>query len=89
MATLAEMRAHLEAHGYKLVTWRGFLEAEDRPEGLLERAMLLLPGLYGPHVVYDPSDDENGWLLVCDDVDGIAEATCQMINDGNILNQES
>lgn len=61
----------LESCGYKLVSRDAFIHATDRPEGLLE-TRLDRPGLY---VVYDPSDDADGWFLVGDDAIALAKET--------------
>ena len=53
----------IAAYGYKLVPWDAFINATDRPEGLLERAT----AFKAKFVLYDPEDDVDGLLLVGDD----------------------
>lgn len=71
-------KSNLEAYGYKLVTWEEFLAAEDRPEGLLERAMdVTAPRKHDRQwVVYDPEGDSDDWLLV-GERDKIAKTTVE------------
>jgi hypothetical protein len=66
-------REILESHGYKLVSRDAFIHATDKPANLLE-TRLDRPGLY---VVYDPSDDEDGWFLVGDDAEALARETVE------------
>lgn len=61
----------LESYDFRLVTRAAFDKAEDVPHGLRER-VALLPGAF---VVYDPLDDDEGFLLVSDDVNAIAAET--------------
>lgn len=65
-------KQQIESRGYRLVAWSDFVAATDRPQGLLERA----ENHKARFVVYDPSDDEDGWLLVGDDPDELALETC-------------
>lgn len=66
----------LEAHGYKLVTRAAFDSAADVPDGLREYRKEQL-ALKGAWIVYDPSDDEEGWLLVGDDAEALARETVE------------
>ena len=66
-ALLADPDASLtamESYGYKLVTWQEFETAEDRPKGLMERALKYTEPMERSHVIYDPEDDDEGWMLI-------------------------
>jgi hypothetical protein len=56
--------ANVEAYGFKLVTWDDFLIATDRPDGLMERALEVTEPAERQFVIYDPSDDDEGWMLI-------------------------
>lgn len=59
-------KANLEAYGFKIVTWDGFLSAKDRPDNLLSRALEVTHERQEQrlYVVYDPEGDHEGWLLI-------------------------
>lgn len=59
----------LERYGYKLVDRPMFEAATDLPTGLLERAAST-PGAY---VVYDPDDNDEGFMLIRDNKDQLAK----------------
>lgn len=58
---IAEM--WLTGAGYKIMTRAEFETATDLPPGLKERAAKYTGGF----VVYDPSDDDEGFMLIRDD----------------------
>lgn len=66
----------LAREGYKLVTRREFELAADRPLGLFDRfeGCTIPPGAF---VVYDPNDDEDGWLLIDNDPEWLAAQTVE------------
>ena len=78
MRTLEQMKYDLEAYGYKLVTWAEFEAADDRPEGLMERAS----EFKAPFIVYDPGDDWDGWMLCGRSAEWLATETCRHIMRG-------
>ena len=64
-----QLKTQVESYGFKVVTWQEFLAAEDRPEGLIDRALstestLQKNGQATTHVVYDPDSDSEGWMLI-------------------------
>lgn len=74
--------------GYKLVTREEFLAATDRPGGLLERAKGINPDhdqkadlTVHTHVVYDPDDDYEGWMLWGNDPEALDRETMDMIGE--------
>lgn len=83
-------KAFIESYGYKLVTRAEFEAATDRPQGLLERANQY-PGAF---VVYDPNDDYEGWMLIGDDAEKLAQESADDIRahsdepeDGGVLDE--
>jgi len=58
----------LESYDYKLVTRAEFETACDVPKGLRERAA----ALSGEFVIYDPLDDDEGYLLIGNDAEALA-----------------
>lgn len=72
----ASRRAYLERHGYRVET-RAVFAASELPEGLLARAL----EIKGDWVVFDPSDDGQGFMLVSDDLDAIVAETYEMVSD--------
>lgn len=81
MNTLEKNKSDLESYGYKLVTWDEFLVAPDRPEGLTVRAYSYYGEDIFTHIVYDPSDDEDGFMLVGTNPEELASDTCNYISD--------
>ncbi len=77
---LAACRAALEAYGYRLDRWAAF--ESDAPAALVERAREYVPGQHDPHVVWDPDDDEDGWMILSSEPLDMARETCRMIYDG-------
>lgn len=80
---LAQNIDALKAYAYKFVTWEEFIAAEDKPDGLIDRAIDWRQdhpqdGLF---VVYDPIDDEDGFLLMASDPMELARLTCEYIRD--------
>lgn len=73
-------KTNLEAYGFKIIPWSEFVTAPDRPTGLFSRAIRVTTECRGDRqwVVYDPSDDEEGWLLV-GERDEIAKETVEDI----------
>lgn len=69
---MQQYKQQIESRGFRLVAWSEFVAATDRPNGLLERAENHKAG----YVLYDPSADDEGWLLVGDDPDELALETC-------------
>lgn len=85
--TTADPKAALESYDYKLVTWAAFVAAADRPAGLLQRAEEIRAEILGGRledvfVVYDPMDDNGGFLLVSDSEDEAAIEALRWIEDG-------
>lgn len=84
--TTADAKAALESYDYKLVTWAEFVAADDRAAGLLERAetvrSTLLAGSLDVFVVYDPMDNEDGYLLIGANAHEVATEACRWIADG-------
>lgn len=83
----AAAKAALESYDYKLVTWGAFVAADDRPVGLLQRAEEMRAEILGGRledvfVVYDPMDDNGGYLLVSDSEDDAAIEACRWIEEG-------
>jgi len=73
-------RQVLADNGYKLATRAEFDAAGDVPEGIREREASIPFGDaagkgQGLFIVYDPNDDNEGWLLVGDDADELANET--------------
>lgn len=73
----AAAKAAIGSYDYKLVTWAAFVAADDRPAGLLQRAEELRAEILGGRledvfVVYDPMDDNGGFLFVSDSEDDAA-----------------
>lgn len=65
----------LESYDFKLVSRGDFESAGDVPNGLRDR----VEGRDGAFVVYDPLDDDEGFLLVGDDAESLAaEAVSHM-----------
>ena len=59
----------VESYDFKVCTWPAFMQATDLPSGLLDRAYeTIKEWARPPHsrtwVVYDPIDDNEGWLLI-------------------------
>lgn len=72
----------LSAYDFKFVDWEEFLLAEDKPDGILERAMDWRedhPESEKVYVVYDPLDDASAFLLIARDPMELARITCQYI----------
>lgn len=65
----------LIAYDFKFVTWEEFEKAE-KPDGLLERATFSGPFEGQVYVVFDPLDDENGFLAVWDDGPELVRQAC-------------
>ena len=75
MSVEADARQWLADNGYKIVTRREFELAADRPLGLFNRFesphwSKALP--VGAFVLYDPEDDEDGFMLTNDNVEALA-----------------
>lgn len=88
--SLARNIDNLEAYDYKFATWDEFLKA-DVPAGLIERAKSWIEptsdnGLdYENHVsfvVFDPLDDEDGYLLIGNDALELSQEVCDFIASG-------
>lgn len=82
----AAAKAAIESYDYKLVTWAAFVAADDRPEGLLQRAEEIRAEILGGRledvfVVYDPMDDNGGYLLISDSEDEAAIDALRWIED--------
>lgn len=71
--------AAIRSYGYKLVTWQEFQEATDRPDGLLNRAILTSQIAERIDVIYDPDDDGDGWLLVGNRNEIVRETAAHLI----------
>lgn len=61
--------ATAESYGFRITTWAEFEAATDRPEGLLERALQFKDA----HVLWDPDDGDEGFMLVGSDRQDLAE----------------
>lgn len=80
---LAQYIDALTAYDFKFATWEDFVIADDKPEGLMERANEWKadhPG-DGIFVVYDPLDDADGYLLMTSNALELARITCEYISD--------
>lgn len=66
-------QAVLESYGFKLVTGAAFDAATDKPAGLAERAAKYRDG--ASHVIYDPADDEDGYMIWAGDPVAMATET--------------
>lgn len=67
------MAARCERYGFKIVTRAEFDRAKDVPSGLHKR-MAEYPGAF---VLYDPSDDKDGFALVGESKRSLGLAWCQ------------
>ena len=65
---------HMASYGFKLVTRAEFDAATDVPAGTTREVVRRLGGAF---VVYDPADDDQGWLLVGDDRAALARETVE------------
>lgn len=80
---LAQYIDALTAYDFKFATWEEFVIAEDKPEGLMERATEWKadhPEAF-VYVVYDPLDDADGYLLMTSNALELARITCEYISD--------
>lgn len=80
---LAKYIDDLTAYDYKFVTWEEFVVADDKPDGLIERASdwRLDHPQENVFVVYDPMDDVDGFLLMTSNPIELARLTCEYIRD--------
>jgi hypothetical protein len=82
VTSLAKSIDALESYDYKFLAWKDF-EVAEKPEGLYERAV----NWKGEHsedglfVIFDPLDDEQGFLLLGADPVEIAKMACEYISD--------
>lgn len=81
MNTFETNKTNLESYGYKLVTWDEFVSADDRPDGLLNRAEVYYMEEPFEYIVYDPADDHTGFMLVGNDPIAMSFETCWYIED--------
>lgn len=80
---LAQYIDTLTAYDFKFATWEEFVIAEDKPEGLMERATEWkadYPEAF-VYVVYDPLDDADGYLMITSNALELARITCEYISD--------
>lgn len=64
LVSIVYMEAWLVTHGYRIVSRTQFSAFEqDVPKGLIERSI----AHKGDWVIYDPDDNDQGWLLIGDD----------------------
>lgn len=70
------------SYGYKLVTWHEFLTNADVPNGLLDRALKLtdVDQERRQYVVYDPEDDDEGWMLIGERDEIVRESVKDLID---------
>lgn len=66
----------LQERGYKLATRSEFEAAGDLPDGLLKRAQKIA----GIWVVYDPHDDDDGFLLIGDNREALVLEAWSMLD---------
>ncbi len=66
---MIDYKVKLESYGYKLVCRDKFCKATDVPAGLLVRA----DKIAGLWVVYDPDDDDEGFMLIGNDQHALAK----------------
>lgn len=72
----------LASHGYKLVTRAEFEAATDVPAGSTREVVRRVAAKWGgAFVVYDPNDDDNGWLLVGGDRSALARETVEHLSE--------
>ena len=69
---------HAKNNRYKFVTWSEFRDDGALPSGLYARASLLKDelearGKVADCVMYDPLDDDQGWLLLGENVEALAD----------------
>lgn len=70
------------AYDYKFVPWNEFVASGNKPAGLIERAEEWKSDFpHETYVVYDPLDDECGFLLISHDPVELAKEACQYISD--------
>lgn len=72
--TINEMRRFVESYDYRIVS-RSIFEQANLPLGLRNRASVY-PGNW---VVYDPLDDEDGYLLIMQDSDDLVRQAYQYV----------
>lgn len=77
LSSLQNMQAALESYGYKLVTWGQFKVAKDRPDGLLKRALDNSKEEDRKFAIYDPENDDEGWMLIGANAEDIARETVE------------
>lgn len=82
---LAKNIDDIESYDYKFVTWNEFVTTSNVPDGILERAndwrYDASTGGYIPFdfVVYDPLDDDQGFLLLGNDGQELVREACEYI----------
>lgn len=81
MNTFETNKANLEAYEFKLVTWDEFVKVTDLPDGLLNRAENYHETEPFEYIVYDPIDDEDGFMLFGNDPEELASDTCKYISE--------
>jgi hypothetical protein len=64
----------VKLHNYRLDLWQTFLR--DAPEILVKRAVTLPRSQY---IVWDPENDEDGWMLAGNDPETLAKETVESL----------
>lgn len=69
----------VEDFEYKVVSWGDFINTPNLPEGLLDRALSVTQNCLFERnwVVYDPLDDDEGWMLIGENLDEIVLETIE------------
>ncbi len=63
--TFEDMLRHIESRDYTIASYTEVVEERvPLPDGLLDRAMKTKGFKPGCHVLYDPIDDEDGFMLI-------------------------
>jgi hypothetical protein len=61
------------SYGLVIIPWTEFLAKTDLPDGLMARAVEVQKTVNGSHVLYDPDDDAEGFMLIGDDPVALAK----------------
>lgn len=80
--SLASDIQSITAYDFLFVTWSEFVTSPKKPLGLFDRAeewKIDFPGEV--FVVFDPLDDENGFLMIASNPIELAKAACNYIRD--------
>lgn len=73
----------LETYGYKIVTWTEFQKADDIPKGLHAKVEELCNNLNGQaneFVIYDPTEDHEGYLAIGENRETLVDQALEDLN---------